>query len=101
MGKAREIKYLVTLACFYLSRKRFCSVFFALERVNIVNFVTTSEARNISYYIYKSGFLEKLEIRNGNDVVSRNCISATISFAVTKFLLYTEYMLKTASFFRY
>ena len=65
----------------------------------------TSEARNIYYYRrYKSGFLEKPEIGNGNDVVSRDCISATVSFAVTTFLLYTEYMLKTvfmANFFLY
>ena len=58
--------------------------------------MTTSEARNISYYRrHKSGGLEKPEIGNGNDVVSRDCISATVSFVVTKFLLYTEYMFKT------
>ena len=32
---------------------------------------------------------------NANDVISRDCISTTVSFAVTTFLLYTEYMLKT------
>ena len=65
----------------------------------------TSEATNISYYRrYKSGFLEKPEIGNGNDVVSGDRISATVGFAVTNFFLFTEYMLKTvfmAHFYRY
>ena len=49
MGKAREM-YPVTLACFYLSRKHFCSIVFALERDSRFNFVNISEAKNITYY---------------------------------------------------
>ena len=83
-------------------QEAFLLSFFVPGEGNRFNFETFSEAR-ISYYRrYKSGFLEKLEIGNGNDVV--DCISVTVSLAVTNFVLYTEYILRTvyiALFSRY